>query len=44
MLDDGIDRTALLLLQQMEKAYELGFENLDDYFEYLIEKEVYNEE
>ena len=39
MLDDGIDKIALRLFEQMEKAYELGFENLDDYLEYLCESE-----
>lgn len=35
MLDDGIDRTALMLHEQTELAFELGFESLDEYLEYL---------
>lgn len=35
MLDDGIDRTALKIHEQTEQAFELGFENLEDYLLYL---------
>jgi len=35
MLDDGIDRTALMIHEQTEQAFELGFESLDEYLLYL---------
>lgn len=44
MLDDGIDRNALKIHEQTEQAFELGFENLEDYLLYLENEKTKAEE